>query len=159
SMKRILLLCASVLVLAIYASAQATTTVSVAPDAPSKADIQKLFDAMANRQQMQQMIEQLSSQMEALNREQIKKRHPDATDEELSRVGSQSRNLINDFPTYETLSDMLPISQKPFPKSDVHALIDFYSSPAGQKFLHEMPAVTAQTMKAVYPRIQAQVDA
>jgi hypothetical protein len=38
-------------------------------------------------------------------------------------------------------------------------LISFYSSPAGQKFLHEMPAVTSETMRAVYPRIQAEVDA
>jgi hypothetical protein len=28
----------------------------------------------------------------------------------------------------------------------------------GQKFLHEMPAVTAETMRAVYPRIQAEID-
>jgi hypothetical protein len=57
------------------------------------------------------------------------------------------------------LSDMIPIYQHHFAKSDIDALITFYSSPAGQKFLHEMPAVTSETMRAVYPRIQAEVDA
>src|SRR5208283_515348 len=63
------------------------------------------------------------------------------------------------FPLDEMLNDMVPVSQRHFTKSDIDALTAFYSSPAGQKFLHEMPAVTAETMKAVYPRIQAEVDA
>jgi uncharacterized protein len=59
----------------------------------------------------------------------------------------------------EMLNDMIPIYQRHFTKSDIDALIAFYSSPAGQKFLHETPAVTAETMRAVYPRIEAVVDA
>ena len=57
------------------------------------------------------------------------------------------------------LSDMVPVYQRHFTKSDIDALTAFYSSQPGQKFLHEMPAVTAETMRAVYPRIQAEVDA
>jgi hypothetical protein len=38
-------------------------------------------------------------------------------------------------------------------------LTAFYSSPVGQKVLHEMPAVTSEAIQAVYPRIQAEVDA
>jgi hypothetical protein len=57
------------------------------------------------------------------------------------------------------LNDMIPIYQRHFTKAEIDALIAFYSSPPGQKFLHEMPAVTSETMRAVYPRIQAEVDA
>jgi hypothetical protein len=57
------------------------------------------------------------------------------------------------------LSDMIPIYQRHFTKTEIDALSAFFSSPPGQKYLHEIPAVTAETMKAIYPRIEAEVDA
>jgi len=53
----------------------------------------------------------------------------------------------------------VPVYQKHFTNGDINNLIAFYSTPTGQKFLHEMPAVTAETMRAIYPRIQAEVEA
>jgi uncharacterized protein len=137
----------------------AQTTVSIAPDAASKEDIKKLFEVMASREQMNQMMQQVFSQMQALSREQMKQRQPDISDAELARIDRESEDLIKHFPLDAMLDDMVPIYQKHFAKSDIDALTAFYSSPTGQKFLHEMPAVTAETMKAVYPKIQAQVDA
>ncbi len=156
-MKQKSLLCACVLALSLCAAAQ--TTVSVAPDAASKDDVQKLFDVMASRAQMTQMMQQLFAQMRSMNREQLKKRHPDLTEADLARMDRESEDLIKNFPLDEMLNDMVPVYQRHFTKSEIDALTAFYSSPAGQKFLHEMPAVTAETMRAVYPRIQAQVDA
>jgi hypothetical protein len=139
--------------------AGAQTTVSIAPDAASKEDVKKLFDVMASREQMAQMMQQVFAQMRSLNREEIKKRHPDVNDEELARMDKQSEDLMKNFPLDEMLSDMIPVYQRHFTKSEIEALTVFYSSPAGQKFLHEMPAVTADTMRTVYPRIQAEIDA
>ena len=149
---------ACLLTLSICAGAQ-TTTVSTAPDAASREDIKKLFDVMASREQMAQMMQQLFAQMQSLSREQLKKRHPDITEADLARMDRQSAELIKNFPLDEMLSDMVPVYQRHFTKSEIDALTTFYGSPAGQKFLHEMPAVTAETMRAVYPRIQAEVDA
>ena len=154
-LKSLLLSC--LLVLPTYAGAQAT--VSIAPDSASKEDVKKLFDVMASREQMAQMMQQLFAQMQSLSREQVKKRHPDVTEADLARMDRQSEELIRNFPLDEMLSDMVPVYQKHFTKSEIDALTAFYGSPAGQKFLHEMPAVTAETMQAVYPRIQAEVDA
>jgi hypothetical protein len=137
----------------------AQTTVSVAPDAASKEDVQKLFDVMASREQMGQMMQQLFAQMRTLSREQMKKRHPEMTEAELSRIDRQSEDLLKNFQFDDMLGDMVPVYQRHFTKSEIDALTAFYSSPPGQKFLHEMPAVTAETMRAVYPKIQAQVDA
>jgi hypothetical protein len=137
----------------------AQTTVSVAPDAASKEDVKRLFDVMASRDQMAQMMQQLFAQMQSLSREEMKKRHPEVTDAELARMDRQSEELIKNFPLDAMLSDMVPVYQKHFTKSDIDALIVFYGSPTGQKFLHEMPAVTAETMRAVYPKIQSQVNA
>jgi uncharacterized protein len=150
-------LSACLLALSLCASAQ--TTVSIAPDAASREDVKKLFDVMASREQMAQMMQQVFAQMRSLNREQVKKRHSDLTEEDLARMDRDSEELLKHFPMDEMLSDMVPIYQKHFTKSEIDALTAFYSSPAGQKFLREMPAVSAETMKAVYPRLQAEVDA
>src|SRR5580658_4453551 len=151
------MLCACLLAVTMCAGAQ--TAVPVAPEAVSKEDVKKLFDVMASREQMAQMMQQLFTQMRTMNREQLKKKHPEVSDAELARRDRESEDLIKNFPMDEMLNDMIPIYQRHFTKSDIDALIAFYSSPAGQKFLHETPAVTAETMRAVYPRIEAAVDA
>ncbi len=151
------LLIAFVLALPMCAGAQ--TTVSIAPDAASKEDVKKLFDVMASRDQLNQMMRQLFAQMQTLNRQQLKKQHPEVTEAELASLDRESEDVIKNFPMEAMLNDMIPVYQRHFTKSDINALIAFYSSPSGQKFLHEMPAVTAETMKAVYPRIQTEVDA
>src|ERR1039457_3147503 len=151
------LLCACLLALSLCAGAQ--TTVSIARDAASKEDVKKLFEVMASREQIGQMMQQLFAQMRSLNREEIKKRRPEVTEGKLARMDRESEDLIKNFPLDEMLSDMIPVYQRHFTKSEIDALTAFYSSPPGQKFLHEMPAVTAETMRAVYPRIQAEVDA
>jgi hypothetical protein len=118
-----------------------------------------LFDVMASREQMDKTMRQVFAQMQSLNREEIKKRRPDVTEAELARLDRQSEDVIKNFPLDAMLSDMIPVYQRHFTKSDIDALITFYASPPGQKFLHEMPAVTSETMRAVYPRIQAEVEA
>ena len=64
------------------ASVWAQTTVSIAPDAPSKDDVRKLFDIMSSKEQVRQMMDQVFQQMRTMNREQLKKRHPDVSEEE-----------------------------------------------------------------------------
>ena len=149
--------CLAVLALSIFAGAQ--TTVSIAPDAPSKEDVKKLFDVMASREQMSQMMQQVFTQMRSLNREQLKKRNPDISDADLTRMDRESQDFLKNFPIDEMLSEMIPVYQRHFTKSEIDGLTAFYSSPIGQKFLHEMPAVTAESMRAAYPKIQAAVDA
>jgi uncharacterized protein len=156
-MKAKILLCAFVVWGVARVSAQ--TAVSIAPDAASKEDVQKLFDVMASRDQVRQLMEQMFAQMRAINRQEMKKKHPDISEEELARAERGSQELIRSFPIDEMLSDMVPVYQRHFTKAEIEELTAFYSSPIGQKFLHEMPAVTAESMKTAMPRIQATVDA
>jgi hypothetical protein len=114
---------------------------------------------MASREQIRQMMQQLFAQMQSLNREQLKQKHPEFSDADLSRMDRGSQDLMKNFPLDEMLSDMIPVYQRHFTKSEIDALTVFYSSPVWQKFLHEMPAVSAETMRAIYPRIQAEVEA
>jgi hypothetical protein len=49
---------------------------------------------------------------------------------------------------------MVPVYQKHLTKGDVDALVAFYSSPTGKKFLIEMPAITSESMQAITPLVQ-----
>ena len=153
--KMLLLPC--LLALTIGAAGQAA--VPPAPDQASKEDIRKLFDVMASREQMSKVMEQVFAQMRTMERQQLKQRHPEITQEEVARFDRESQDLIKNFPLDEMLNDMVPIYQRHFTKADIDALTTFYSSPTGQKFLRETPAVAAETLQSVYPRIQAAVDA
>jgi uncharacterized protein len=52
------------------------------------------------------------------------------------------------------LNDMIPVYQRHLTKSDVAAMAAFYETPTGQKLLREQPAMTAEAMKAVQPRME-----
>lgn len=153
--KRIVL---SALLVCFFTAAGAQTAATIAPGAASKEDVKKLFEVMKNKDQMRRTMEQVFAQMKALNREQVKKRQPDISQEELSRMDRDSDEFVKSFPVDEMLDDMIPVYQQHFNKSDINGLIAFYSSPTGQKFLREMPAVTAESMQAAYPRIQSALD-
>ncbi len=129
-------------------------------DAPSsREDIRKLFDVMQVRQQMRLVMEQVSQQMKAMTREALKKRNPEITEEELARIDSLAEENMKGFPVDSMLDDMIPVYQKHLTKTDVNAMIGFYSSATGQKLLREMPAMTSEGMQAAYGRMQKQMDA
>jgi hypothetical protein len=150
------LLCACLLALCMCAAAQ--TTISIAPDAASKEDIKKLFEVMHIRQQMEQVMKQVMKQMQAITHEQIRKRDPNVTNEEIARLDAMSEQLVKDMPVEGILDDMVPVYQKHLTKNDVDAMVTFYSSPTGQKILGEMPAMTAEGMQAMQPRLRKMMD-
>ena len=108
------------------------THVLIAPDAASKEDVQKLFDVMASRDQMAQMMQKVFAQMRTLNRDEIKKRHPDITAAQLASMDRQSEELLKNFPLDEMLSDMIPVYQRHFTKTEIDSFTSFFSSPVGR---------------------------
>lgn len=139
--------------------AKAQVTVSVAPDAASKEDVKHLLNLMVSPEQMRQVMQQVYVQMRTVSLERLKKEHPEMSEAELARAERQSDEFMKNFPLEQMLDDLIPIYQKHFSKSDIDGLVAFYSSPTGQKYLHEMPAITAETMQAIFPRIEAAVAA
>ncbi len=95
-MKWKLLLSACFLAVSLCAGAQ--TTVSIAPDAASKEDVKKLFDVMASRDQMANMMKQVFAQMQTMNREQTQEK-PSGPDRRRScRYGSQVGRVPQELP-------------------------------------------------------------
>jgi len=58
------------------------------------------------------------------------------------------------MPFNEMLQAMVPVYQRHFTKGDVNALIAFYSSPTGQKMLHELPSIMSEAMESMTPLME-----
>jgi uncharacterized protein len=123
-----------------------------------KEDILKLFDAMHLRDQMKLVMNQVSAQMKSMSHDQLRKREPQITDEEIAKLDAQSDELLKGMPIDGMLDDMIPVYQKHLSRSDVDAMVGFYSSPTGRKILKEMPAMTAEGMQAIQPRLRKMMD-
>jgi hypothetical protein len=128
----------------------------------SHEDIVKLFDTMKIRSQLQMIVDATSKQQREIMHDTLHKNAPQLTEKELSHLDQEMddvmKEVAKDLPIEGLLDDMIPIYQKHLTKSDVDAMNVFYSSPTGQKLLREMPAMTAESMQAATPRMQAVME-
>ncbi len=76
----------------------------------------------------------------------------------MAKADALADKIMKEFSVSDMLDDMIPVYQKHLTKSDVDEMIKFYSTPTGQKILREMPAMTAEGMQAMQPRLHKQMD-
>lgn len=126
--------------------------------AASQQDIRRLFEVMQVRSQMRVVMQQVYQQMRSMERDQIKKQQPSVSDEDIAKVDAIAQDVLNGMSIDGLLDDMIPVYQKHLTKSDVDAMVGFYSTPTGQKILKEMPAITTEGMQAMQPRLRQMVD-
>jgi uncharacterized protein len=123
-------------------------------DAPaSKADIERYLDTMHSRTMMKDMMGTMTIQMHKMVHEQMAKQGSLPPDFE-AKMDKMTDDIFATFPVDELIDVMIPVYQKHLTKGEVDALIAFYSSPAGQKFLKELPAMTAESMQAASGIVQ-----
>lgn len=115
---------------------------------PDKAEVVKFLDLMHARSQMVQVLEGMAKQMKLGAREGFKQKVPDATPEQLAKVDKVFDSLFASLPIDDLVDAIVPIYQKHLTKADLAAITAFYSSPAGQKILTEMPAIMSESMQA-----------
>jgi hypothetical protein len=128
-------------------------------DVPAtREDVMKLFEVMNIRDQMHTVMASIVKQQRTMIHEDMKKRSPQISEQDLARMDQMSASLLKDLPVDGMIEDMVPVYQKHLTRGDVEAMGTFYSSPTGQKLLREMPEMTAESMQAAGPRIQAMID-
>ena len=149
---RKLFLCVLMVSFSPYLQAQ-----SASPPA-TREEIVKLLEVMDTKAQVRQTMQQVMAQSQVMAHQAMKKRHPEMTAEQLARMDRESAEIAKTYPVDTIIDDMIPVYQKHLTKADVDAMIGFYSSPSGRKILHEMPAIMAESMEAVYPRLQRNMD-
>jgi len=119
-----------------------------AADAPaSKEDIQKYLDAMHSRDRMISMMDLMTKQMHRIVREQTQKQ-PNLPADFEAHMDKMMDDMFKDLPVDELIEAMIPAYQKYMTRGEVDALIAFYSTPDGQKFLKDLPAIQAESMQS-----------
>jgi uncharacterized protein len=128
----------------------------------SREDILKLLDLLKTRDMTRQMMQSTSAQVRAQMLSIMRNSAPGVPDEFFARIDSIVEALVtemvSEYPTEEILEDIIPVYQKYLTSADVNAMIAFYSTPTGQKFIREMPAIMAESMQASQPRINRQME-
>jgi hypothetical protein len=117
-------------------------------DIPDKAEVLKFLDLMHARAQMVQVLDGMAKQMRIGAEEGFKRQVPDATPEQLAKVDKMCDTILGSMPVDEMMDAVVPIYQKHLTKTDLAAITAFYSSPAGQKILKELPAIMSEAMQA-----------
>jgi len=119
-----------------------------AADVPaSKEDIERYLDAMHSRDMMKSMLDVMTKQMHRIVHEQAQKQ-PNLPADFEAHMDKTMDDMVKDFPVEELIQAMIPAYQKYMTKGEVDALIAFYSTPDGQKFLKDLPAIQAESMQS-----------
>lgn len=142
--KSILRLC-FIAIFAAAAFAQQATDVNTAP---SREDVLRFMDLIQIRARMDQLVEGMKKSMKTGAEAGFKLKIPGATQAQLDKLNSVTETVFKDFPVDEIIDAIVPIYQKHLTKSDLEAVIAFYSSPVGQRLLKEQPAMMAEGMQA-----------
>ena len=128
-------------------------------DTPAtKEDVQKYFEVMHLHDMMLQMVDAMAKPMHQMVHDQYvkdKDKLPDGFEEQMNKMMD---DMFKDMPWDEMIQAMVPAYQKHMTKGDLDAIVAFYSSPAGQKLLREMPAITAESMQTMMPIMQKYVE-
>ncbi|WP_176212460.1 DUF2059 domain-containing protein [Metallibacterium scheffleri] len=118
-----------------------TATAADAPPAQpqaSSASVHELLVATHATTMMQQVMQQMAQQLDAM----VKQRLPCLAPGEVSSV------LTTPQATRQMTDLVVPIYQRNFTEQDVRELLTFYRSPLGQKMLEVQPAIMRESMLA-----------
>ena len=138
------------------AQTQTQDAQSLPPDAASRERVVKLFQMIDIEKTMEASVASirptLQKQLEQLDAE----RHLTAKQKrEIVDLEDQLIAQVIDKEYFQQSIEMLiPIYQRHFTNADIDALLAFYSTPVGQKVLHDLPQLMADFM----PKLMAQVQ-
>jgi hypothetical protein len=132
-------------------------------DAASKDQVLKLIDMLHVRDQMKEVMGQLREQVHAGALDNLRARVPRPTHEQIAAlnksVDEQVDLMERKYSLDQMIDDIIPVYQQHLSKSDLEAILAFYSSPSGQKILTEMPAMMGETIQIASAHMQPVVEA
>jgi len=144
--------------------ATATSAAVIPPDQqPTKEQLTKLFELMRVHQQVQSVLTMMQSMMQQQIRAKIKEKADKVPSGSLTADQQAAIAKISDkylqkafnlFTIDELLDDMAGIYQRHVSRSDVDAMIAFYSSPAGQHLLDAQPVILKEYMPVIMQHVQ-----
>ena len=129
-----------------------------ADSSATKEDIEKLFDTLHLREMMKNMMATSMQQSKQMANDTLRKKKPGISEQELQRMDSFMAEFTKTLDVSGMLDDFIPIYQRHLTRQDVQAMLAFYDSPTGQKILREQPAMMAEGMQAMQPRMRKMME-
>lgn len=142
--------------LCIPASAQSPSTAGkkaeagprTGEDRPSQEQVLKLLELLKVRENMEITVDAMKEQVRGTAEQSFREKIPNPSAEQLKSVNAIVEGVFKDLVLEDLLKDVVPVYQRHLSRSDVQAVIAFYSSPAGKKILREEPAMIRESMQA-----------
>ena len=110
-------------------------------DPAKEAAIRRLIEIMGGKK----MMDQMAAQMVAQTRSELTKTIPQGTRGQ-QIADAYFQKLQARLRGEEVIELIIPIYNKYFAKEDIEALIQFYQSPLGQRFLQVMPQIASESL-------------
>jgi hypothetical protein len=134
-------------------------------DTASREDVLRFLDAMQIQKQMetmqQTMYQQWDAQLDPMLDRMLETNHKQITPEQRSRLKDMIRQSVGEarqrYPVSEMIQDVVPVYQKYLTKSEINAIVQFYTSPVGKELLAKNSIMTREAMAVMMPKIQESI--
>jgi uncharacterized protein len=140
------------------ASAQAPAQGAAASEHPSQEQVLKLLDLLQVRDSLQFTLDAMKTQMKNGAVEMFREKVPVPTSDQLKSIDSIVDQAFGEISMDDLIHDVIPVYQKHLTRSDVAALLSFYSSPVGRKIRREQPAIMKESMQATSANQQQKME-
>jgi hypothetical protein len=138
---------------------------TIPPDQQATTEqIEKLFEVMRLRKQMESMMNMMPRVVEQSYRTEMKNINAQlppgkrimpqdqvAAEKVMNKYMQQALSI---YPVDEMIADAIPVYQRHISGFDIDTVTAFYSSPTGQRLLDEQPAIISEYMAIVMSHMQ-----
>jgi len=156
-MRTMILLCAALILTLPLAGQQSVAEAAaqsrkaspaLSPDAPTREQVMTLLNLMDVRKSMTTAMESMKQIMKESAEESFRQKVANPTPKQLEALHGMFDDILSVMPLDEMENAIVAIYQRHLSKADVDEMIRFYSSPTGQKLIHEQPRIMQESMQA-----------
>lgn len=125
-----------------------TARPAVAGEKPTQEQVLKLLELLRVRESLQITLDAMKEQVRATAEQSLRENIPVPSADQIKQLNAIVDGVFKELVLDDLLQEVVPVYQKHLTRSDVEAVIAFYSSPAGKKILREQPAMIRESMQA-----------
>jgi hypothetical protein len=114
----------------------------------SREQIMKLLDVLQVPDSLALTLDAMKEQMKIGALQAFREKVENPSPEQINSVNAIVDDEFKKIGMEDLIKDVVPIYQKHLSRSDVEAVIRFYSSPVGQKIRREQPAMARESLQA-----------
>jgi hypothetical protein len=122
-------------------------------------EVRGLFDAIGSRQQIDQMMKMMQTQLSKAMEEQLRQQTPPPSPRQVEHAQEFMKQAMNSVNVEELLNEMAQLYQKYLTRDEIVAIRAFYTSPAGKSMIAKIPGIMAEYMQVALPRQMKKMQA